>query len=204
MSPIERGGDWGRTARVPQDAIWVETDAAAADVIAAARRRGDAVPPLVLTGGDIVRTLGGTGDRARLEQGEGTNVTIDLGAALIDGRLNWFVAHLIGRRGWWRGRVLAVCNSAFVGSWNVAPKAHPGDGELDVIDGDLSLADRFRARRRLVTGTHLPHPRISTRRVTAMQFDLEPGLDIRLDHRPIGRSRTVSVRVEPAAIDIWV
>lgn len=204
MSPIERGGDWGRTARVPTDAVWVETDAAAADVVASARRRGEEVPPLVMTGGDIVRTLGGTGDRGRLERGEGTNVRIDIGAALIDGRLNWFVAHLIGRRGWWRGRVLAVCNSAFVGSWNVAPKAHPGDGKFDVVDSNLSLSDRLRARRRLAAGTHVPHPDISTQRVTAMQFDLDPELEIRLDHRPIGRSRTVSIRVEPAAIDVWI
>ena len=204
MSPIEKGSDWGRAARVPEDAIWVETDAAAAEVVAAARRRGGDVPPLVMTGGDIVRTLGGTGDRARLERGEGTNVSLDMGAALIDGRLNWFVAHLIGRRGWWRGRVLAVCNAAFVGSWNVAPQAHPGDGKLDVIDTDLSLTDRVLARRRLVAGTHLPHPRISTRRITAMQFDLDPDLEIHLDHRPIGRSRKVSVRVEPAAIDVWI
>ena len=97
-----------------------------------------------------------------------------------------------------------MCNSAFVGSWNVAPKAHPGDGKLDVVDSDLSLTDRIRARRRLAAGTHVPHPGISTQRVTAMQFDLDPELEIRLDHRPIGRSRTVSIRVEPAAIDVWI
>lgn len=189
---------------MPDDAVWVTSDAEAADVVTAARRRGDAVPPLVLIGGDMARTLGGTGDRARLERGEGTNVTIDIGATLIDGRLNWFVAHLIARRGWWRGRVLAVCNAAFIGSWNVAPRAHPGDGRLDVVDSDLSLLDRIHARRRLRSGTHLPHPRISTRPIEAMQFDLGPGLDVHLDHRPVGRSQTLSVRVEPAAMEVWI
>jgi diacylglycerol kinase family enzyme len=97
-----------------------------------------------------------------------------------------------------------VCNGAFVGAWNVAPRAHPGDGRLDVIDSRLSLPDRFRARRRLPAGTHVPHPDISLRRVTAVQFDLDPDLDVYLDGRPLGRARALSVRVEPGAIRAWI
>lgn len=204
MSPVGRGRDWGSTAPVPADAQWVNTDAGAAAVVTAARRRDQAPPPLVLTGGDLFRTLGGTGDRERLERGEATNVTLDVGATLIDGRLEWFVAHLIARRGWWRGRLLAVCNGAFIGAWNVAPRAHPGDGHLDVVDSRLPFVDRLRARHRLPAGTHVPHPGISTRRVTAMQFELDPELDVYLDGRAVGRAKALSVRIEPAAIDVWV
>ena len=204
MSPIGRGEDWGATAAVPDGAIWVDDDAAAAEIVADARRRGVAAPPLVLTGGDLARTLGGTGDRSRLERGEGTRVAVDIGAVLVDGRLRWFVAHLVARRGWWRGRVLAVCNAAFIGAWNVAPRAHPGDGRLDIVDADLPVRDRLAARRRLRSGTHVPHPGISSRRAAAVQFDLDADLDIHLDHVPVGRAGALSVRVEPAAVDVWV
>jgi hypothetical protein len=204
VSPLERGRDWGRTAPLPPEARWANTDAEAAAIVTDARRRDQMPPPLVLTGGDISRTLGGTGDRPRLERGEGTNVTLDVGVALVDGRLEWFVAHLVARRSWWRGRVLAVCNSAFIGDWNVAPRAHPGDGHLDVVDSRLAFVDRLRARRRLPAGRHLPHPGISSRRVTAMQFQLDPDLDIYLDGRPVGRAGAISVRVEAAAIEVWV
>ena len=204
MTPVGRGEDWGAPAPIPDGAIWVATDAAAADVVGDSRRRGDAIPPLVLSGGDLARTLGGAGDRSRLERGKGTRVTVDVGAALVDGRLSWFVAHLVARRGWWRGRILAVCNAAFHGPWNVAPKAHPGDGKLDVVDADLALRDRLAARRRLRSGTHVPHPRISVRRTAAIQFEFDRDLDIHLDRHEVGRARALSVRIEPAALDIWI
>lgn len=204
MTPVEKGRGWGRTAPVPDDAVWVGSDAEAADIVRCCRRDGDQPPPLVLTGGDLARTLGGKGDRARLERGDGTNVPIDLGAALIDGRLDWFVAHLIARRSWWWGRVVAVCNAAFVGTWNIAPRAHPGDGRLDVIDGDPAWADRPRIRRRLASGSHLPHPRISSRQVTAIQLDLDPAVNVHLDGRLVGRCRVLSIRTEPAALDVWI
>lgn len=152
----------------------------------------------------MFRTLGGSGDRQRLERGEGTNVTLDVGATLIDGRLEWFLAHLVARRSWWRGRVLAVCNGGFIGEWDVAPRAHPGDGHLDVVDSRLSFVDRLQARGRLPAGRHLPHPGISTRRITAMQFEFDPDLDVYLDGRPVGRARALSVRIEAAAIDVWI
>jgi hypothetical protein len=204
VTPIEKGRDWGRTAPVPDGAAWVGSDAEAADIVRSCRRDGAELPPLVLVGGDLARTLGARGDRARLERGDGTNVPIDLGAALIDGRLDWFIAHLIARRSWWRGRVVAVCNAAFVGPRNIAPRAHPGDGRLDVIDGDPSWGDRLRIRRRLASGSHLPHPRISSRQVTAMQFDLDPAVDVHLDGHRVGRCHALSVRVEPAALDVWI
>ena len=46
---------------------------------------------------------------------------------------------------WWRGRVVAAMNAEFLGPWDVAPRAHPGDGLLDVLDVSpaMSLADRL-------------------------------------------------------------
>ena len=134
----------------------------------------------------------------------GTCVQVDAGAALVDGRLCWFVAHLVARRSWWRGRVLVVANAAFMGSANVAPRAHPGDGRLDVLDTDLRLGARIRAKSRLAAGAHVPHPDIAQRRVAAAQFDLDPALDVYGDGLRLGRAAAVSVRVEPAALEVWL
>lgn len=241
---IARGRDWGEVGPVPDGAVTAATDAEAAAVVATARRAGTPAPPVVLTGGDLARTLGvigpppgresaaapaaadrrtegtdpDTADRSAESTGPdtadrraeaagpaaGTRVRVDAGAALVDGRLCWFVAHLVARRSWWRGRVLVVANAAFMGSGNVAPRAHPGDGRLDVLDASLRLGARIRAKSRLAAGAHVPHPDIAQRRVAAAQFDLDPALDVYGDGLRLGRAAAVSVRVEPAALEVWL
>jgi diacylglycerol kinase family enzyme len=201
---VERGAAWGSTAPLPADGVVVRSDAEARAVVERARRSGAAVPPLGLLGGDLCRTLGGPGDEARLRSPEATTVPCDLGSALIDGRLHWFVAHAVLRRGWWRGRVVAVMNAQWRGRWDVAPRAHPGDGRLDVVDSDLGPGDRFKARTRLPTGTHVPHPGIRTTSTAAQSFDLEPPLDVWLDGERVTRAASVLVRVEPDALTIVI
>jgi hypothetical protein len=197
---VERGQDWGEAGPLPAGGVLVRSDAEARAVVESARRAGEPPPPLGLLGGDLCRTLGGTGDAARLQSDEARRVPIDLGAVLADGRLHWFVAHLVARHGWWRGRVLAAMNAEWHGPWDVAPRAHPNDGLLDVLDADLPFGDRVMARSRLHTGTHVPHPGITQRRVAAVQFDLAPPLDVWLDGEAIGRARTLSIRIESDAL----
>lgn len=201
---VRRGEDWGGTGSLPPGAVIVSSDAEARDVVTEARREGREIPVLALLGGDLCRTLGGRGDRARLDSPEATHVTCDLGSVLCDGRLHWFVAHLIARRSWWRGRVVAVMNAPLRGRWRVAPAGHPGDGRLDVLDADPDLATRIRIRRRLGPGDHVPHPEIATRRTTAQTFTFEPRLDIHLDGMNVGRFGDIAVRVEPGAVRVVV
>ncbi|MGH9136372.1 MAG: hypothetical protein ACRD0G_04900, partial [Acidimicrobiales bacterium] len=120
-----------------------------------------------------------------------------------DGRMHLFVAHLVVRgRSWWRGRLVAVMNAEHIGRWDVAPRAHPGDGLLDVVDVDpaFGIGDRWKAWRRIGAGAHLPHPDIEVRRVPAVQLDAG-GLDVWLDgERAVGAAKRLSVRVEPDAL----
>jgi diacylglycerol kinase family enzyme len=201
---LERGQDWGERGPLPADGVVVRADAEARHVVEQARRRGVEPPALGLIGGDLAATLGATGDEARLHREDATRVRVDLGSALLDGHLHWFVAHLVARRTWWRGRVLAAMNADAVGPLRVAPRAHPGDGLLDVVDGDPRLSDRFEARRRLRSGDHLPHPDISVSRVSAVQLDFDPPLRVWLDGEPMGPVHTASLRVEPAALLVVV
>ncbi|HWI03281.1 MAG TPA: hypothetical protein VNT52_05550, partial [Acidimicrobiales bacterium] len=67
----------------------VRSDAEAGAALNAARRDRRPFPALGLLGGDLCRTLGGGGGRGELQ---GIRFTVDLGEALLDGRLHLFVA----------------------------------------------------------------------------------------------------------------
>lgn len=199
---IRKGEAWGEAGGLPSDGVVVRSDAEARAVVTAARREGEPLPPLGLLGGDLCRTLGGRGDVARLRSEGAVRVPVDLGSVLVDGVQHWFVAHLVARRSWWRGRIVAAMNAEFVGTWDVAPRAHPNDGVLDVLDVSPSfpLLDRLRARGRLPTGAHLPHPAVSVSRRPAVQIDLDRPTPVRLDGEVVGEARRLSVRLEPDAL----
>lgn len=200
---VERGRDWGDVGPAPGDLVVVRSDAEARAVLEEARRASAPLPPLGLLGGDLCRTLGGRAPEARLREAPSL-LTVDLGVALLDGRLHLFVAHLVLRRSWWWGRVVALMNAEHLGRWDVAPRAHPGDGRLDVLDGDLTLGDRVKARRRLPAGTHVPHPGITQRRVAAWTAELDRPTPCWLDGERVGEARTVAVRLEPDAVRVAV
>ena len=198
---IRKGETWGEPGVLPPDGVVVHSDAEARAAVTAARRAGLEPPVLGLLGGDLCRAVGGAGDEGRLREG-GTVLPVDLGAVLVDGRLHWFVAHLVARSGWWRGRIVAAMNAQHLGAWDVAPRGHPNDGRLDVLDvgAAFGLGDRWKARSRLRTGTHVPHPGITERHVTALQVELEAGTKVWLDGEPIGPARSLAIRIEPDAL----
>lgn len=197
---IEKDLPWGSPGSLPDDGVLARSDAEVRSILEAARRGGEPPPTIGLLGGDLARTVGARGDEARLRSPDAIVLPMDLGSVLVDGRHHWFAAHLVARRSWWRGRVVAVMNAQWLGSWDVAPRSHPNDGLLDVFDADLGLDDRIKARRRLPTGTHVPHPGIRVARVAATQIDLGRPTPIRLDGEPVGTASTLSIRIEP---DAW-
>lgn len=193
---IQKGQPWGEPGSLPADGVVVASDAEARGIVEEARRHGVDPPVLGLTGGDLCKTLGGPG---RLE----TLFTVDVGAALIDGRLHWFVAHLVARTAYW-GRASVAMNAQWLGHWNMAPKAHPNDGVLDFYEAGLGIGDRLKVRARLPSGTHLPHPGITVRRAAARQFEFPRAVPIELDGERVGAARTLSVRLEPDALKVVV
>ncbi len=203
------GVNWEAEGSRPEGLNTVDSDAAAAELLADAASRDESLPVAVaLTGGDLARTLGlapgaATAATAGTKQAA-VKVTADAARVHIDGRPHWFVAHLVARRRLWRGRVLVVANASFMGAWNVAPRAHPGDGRLDVLDANPSLRVRLAARRRLESGTHLPHPAVSQRRITEAEFDLGRGLDVYLDGHKIARARHLKVQTVSPALEVWI
>lgn len=197
---IEKGMPWGQPGALPADGVLVRSNAEARRVVEDARRRSEPVPTLGLLGGDLCRTVGGRGDEGRLRSPDAMTLPVDLGSVLLDGRQHWFLSHLVVRGSWWRGRVVAVMNAQWIGAWDVAPRSHPNDGLLDVFDGNLSFDDRMKARRRLRTGTHVPHPGITQRRVKALQLDLDRPVGVHLDGERVGTARRLAIRLEPDAV----
>ncbi|MHB8465829.1 MAG: hypothetical protein ACYDH6_17905 [Acidimicrobiales bacterium] len=199
---IAKGRPWGRPGPLPADGVVARSDAEARDILETARRAGRPVPVLGLLGGDLCRTLGGRGELSRLRSADAVTFPIDIARVVARGTSHWFVAHLIARnRLWTRARV--VMNGAWLGTWNLAPRSHPNDGLLDVIDARLRLADLRPIRARLAHGSHLPHPRLAQSRVAAVDID-PTGLRVWLDGVPLDASGGLRIEVEPDAVHVVV
>ena len=202
---IAKGSAYGAPGALPEDGVVVRSDEAARAVVEEARRAGRPVPTLGLLGGDLWRTLGGHpgAGEERLRSAEATTFPVDLGAVLVDGRLHWFVAHLVARSSWWN-RAFVAMNAQWYERWNLGPRAHPNDGLLDTFDARLSPTDLLRVRSRVRLGAHLPHPGIKERRVPSLQIELERPLEVVLDGSWVARARVLSIRVEPDAFRVVV
>lgn len=198
---IRPGRPWERPLEAPCTADALADDAALAAAVAAGGQG-----PFAVAAGDLYRAVGSPGGTTYHHA-----VPVDaLEVRLDDTDARVAVAHVVARRpgtlGWWRGRIVAVCNVDYIGAWNVAPRAHPNDGRIDVVDvaATMPLRARWEARRRLPLGTHVPHPDIITR--SARQIDLEFGepMAVWLDGAPAGTARTVRVTVRPDAFELLI
>jgi hypothetical protein len=205
--PIAKGQPYGAPGPLPEDAVVVRSDAEARAAVEAARRERRPLPVLGLLGGDLCRTLGGSGrdevSEGRLRSLGGVCFPVDLGEVLIDGRMHLFVAHLVARSRLWT-RAFVAMNAQWLGPWNLGPRAHPGDGLIDTYDARLGPSQVLAARSRLHHGAHLPHPGIDERRAPAVHVELARPLPVRLDGVSVGPGRHLAVRVERDALQVVV
>jgi hypothetical protein len=200
---IEKGMAWGVPAPLPPDGVVVTTDAEARAVVEDARRSGRPIPVLGLVGGDLCRTVGGSGDLGRLRSPEAVTFPVDVGSVVADGRHLWFVAHLVARRPLWR-RAFVAMNAQWYGRWDLGPRSHPNDGRLDVYDARIPLRDLAKVRARVAHGAHLPHPGIRERRTAAVEVSWRRPRALELDGVRLGRVRCLTVAVEPDALRVVV
>lgn len=206
---VRPGQAWGEPGPVPHDLVSVGSDAELHHLIEAHRRGGQALPRVWLSGGDLWRSCGGSPGRPAQVPAPGDEAVwlpVDLVHVELDASEHWAAAHVVARRSWWRGPVLALMNAEHLGRWDVAPKAHPGDGRLDVVSVAASMSGRQRwaAHRRLPTGSHLPHPDIELRRVAAGEWSFERAVRTWVDGVEVGLARHLRATVEPDALIVCV
>ncbi len=161
-----------------------------------------------LAGGDLYRTVGGAGAGNRIGRNDPDNLPMHLPVDLIEvsldeQRTERFVAHLVGHDRWWR-TVVAAMNADFWRTYQLGPRAHPGDGVVDVYSASLRPADLVKIAPRARTGTHVPHPSIALQRSNQAELVLARSIRLAADDEPVGRARHLWFQVFPDAITVVV
>jgi len=185
---IRRGEEWGVPVDRPAELLVLGSDAQLA--------AHDGASPIAPGAGDLYETLGSPPlDRPVVQR-----VEVDGVRVVLDGAAErWAIAHVVARRSWWRGPVVAAMNVSQLGAWRVAPRAHPNDGLLDLIEAapELPWRARWAARSRLPAGAHVPHPQITLRRAERASWTFGRPMRVWIDGVEIGRARQLDVEVVP-------
>lgn len=194
---IKKGEAWGRPGELPHDAPVLDDDRA----LAAAVERG--VPIVAVTSGDIARTLGVRQPFERV--GPKQLLPIDALRLVLDDQRELTAVAWAQFGDFRRQRhAVAIMNAAFIDVRNIAPRAHPGDGKADVVRFAMAPTDRFKALRRMRTGTHVPHPDISVRQRAHDEIAMERPTTLWIDGSRVGRATTLRFEIIPAAITVAV
>lgn len=194
---IRKGEEWGRRATVPASFFIAEDDHDAASQ--------PPQTPFALCRGDMYAALGHP--RLPVHHHDCTIVPVDALVCHITFANNTeeetraFSHITVGS--WWKGRHIVVSNSGFINALNIAPRSHPNDGEFDVVhlSADMPMRQRFIARRRAKTGTHVPHPDISIRRHTELHISRAAQQErLSIDGVAVSQWKDISISLEP---DFW-
>ncbi|HMG27602.1 MAG TPA: hypothetical protein VKH36_12395 [Acidimicrobiia bacterium] len=127
-------------------------------------------------------------------------------------RLRWsarssHVSVRLDGRPWFAGRAttVVVANGQYLRGVDLVPRGHPGDGWVEVQVYALGRRERVEMRRRLPSGTHVPHPRIASGRARRIEVEVTARrLPVEIDGRRQGRSNRLEVAVVPASIRLLV
>ena len=220
--PVRKGRPWGRAAGAPADVEIAGGDPELArsvtpgsDALLVAWRPG--------AGADLARAVGlaPEGDRTTELAVDALSVRADDAPervavnAVVLGRPPDRLGRLARRhhlevtvddRAVWSGRAttVVVANGQFVRAADLAPRGHPGDGRAEIQVYALGPGERAGMRRRLGTGTHVPHPAITERTGRVVGVVARSPLPLEADGVAWGRARTLEVSVLPGALRILV
>jgi diacylglycerol kinase family enzyme len=194
---IRRNRDWGISVTLghrPRALSDVEV----------VRLQGSEAP--MTRGGNLHRSLGSP---SAVEPGEeGTELSIDAiscriitahGVEILRACAEVTVGHWYGRSGF-----VVITNCGTWKALDVAPSAHPNDGraEMLTIAPSMSLRERWKARRRAVTGTHLPHPSIELSTVKSVHLSRRGRQRLFVDSVEVGEWSELWVEVQPDAFTV--
>lgn len=199
---IRKGEPWGVLQPVPSDLTVVADDRALGEHLSRLRAAGSDLGVVGVRGGDLARTLGG-GTPGRLVH-DGVRATVDLLRVCVDGEHRWAAAHVVCGQ-WWFGEAAIFMNAQFRGSLDLAPRSHPNDGRVDLLhmQPSMTLQQRWQAHRRARSGTHVPHPHLTSASRASFHLDFVRPLWVYLDGARWKRTRMIEVDVESDAYHLF-
>lgn len=212
---IKKGREWGHHLQRPSDLQVVADDFAASERITQMLDDSFTTINLAIVHSVMARALGLNG--ANLESSSLLMTQFDLIQAIftpVDSRAatnsdieshRYFVGNaFIGKRRLHGVRV-GVMNSSFDKKRDWAPRAHPNDGRLDVIEFQerIKFRQRMVAMQRMKSGTHLPHPNIRYHQATEYSADCSEVPYLFIEGRNVGRISSCRFVVMPDAVSLY-
>lgn len=165
-----------------------------------------------LTGGSLFETLGRpnapvVGGSAHCLPCDTISVSIVARGAHIDLtavndvaiRNSWL------RGGWLRGPVLVVTNTGRHRGRQIATRAHPNDGHLDVVSvATMNMRQRIIGWSKAKIGNHVPHPKIAISRTTHLDLTVSPKQLLVIDGRRHKNVSRVTLTIAPDAAHVLI
>ncbi len=191
---IRPGEEWGSPAAAPADVEVSGDDATLARTVA--RAPGALIRFHPYPTSDLARAVGlGSGEPVgtalpldALELGDATLACNMCVFGTPPDRLRRSSAWLdleieLDGRPWFNGRAttVVVAIGQFLRGLDVVPRGHPGDGKAEIQVYELEKRERGEMRKRLATGTHLPHPRIRQRTAHTISLRADPSAPTEVD-----------------------
>ena len=222
--PLRHGEPWGHAASGPPDVEITGDDTDLA--VSVASHPGALVRFRPSPSSDVARALG-----LGPEVTGTTEVAIDTLAVRVGGtdagdqlpavnavvlgpppdRLHWSARAprttvRIDGRSWFAGpaTTVVVANGQFLRTADLVPRGHPGDGWAEVQVFALGRRERAEMRRRLPTGTHVPHSRIAAGRARSVDVEVATRLPVEVDGRRRGRSDRLEVTLVAASLRLLI
>jgi hypothetical protein len=103
-----------------------------------------------------------------------------------------------------RTTTIVIATGQFLRGLDVVPRGHPGDGRLEVQVYRLRPPERRTMRQRLVSGTHIPHPRIAQRPARHVEIVATKPLALEIDGKPRPPVRALTVDIVSGAYRLLV
>ena len=204
---IEKGKEWGHRGPCPRDVVTVHSERELVDTW-----RTNPQSIFVVQAGDLYSALGRPQWQPKEEVQflpvDVLQVTIATEGSHVDEPFMQYAVSSIEIGSWLsRQRFVCVSNCGFIGSYNIAPRAHPNDGEMDVVtvDPTMDWRQRLQARSRARLGQHVPHPQIWMERGVTHTWRKESGRErLRVDGVVIANWSSIEVAVMPDACTVVV
>jgi diacylglycerol kinase (ATP) len=101
--------------------------------------------------------------------------------------------------------LVAIANGRFYGGgMQIAPRARPDDGQLDVcFAGDLGRIELLNLLRQVYSGTHIRHPKVRMVRGRRVRLQVKAGVRAHLDGEPL-RWDSLDFHVHPGALSVAI